>query len=84
MTKKTIAKTTLVLLIVGFVLWRNYGVIAKGDVLDLTNPTTNEQKELSEKVKGITPTEGQTLSTSFGVYEYKKGNWTKIKEVWDK
>jgi len=28
--------------------------------------------------------DGQTLSTSFGVYEYKSGDWIKIKEIWDK
>ena len=28
--------------------------------------------------------DGQKLSTSFGVYEYKSGDWIKIKEIWDK
>ena len=71
--------------IVAFTLWRNYGVIAKGEKLPLDNPTTNEEKELYEMVKThVQIIDGQTLSTSFGVYEYRSGNWVKIKEIWDK
>ena len=66
-----------------FALWRNYGVIAKGDVVNL-GANTNEAKELSEKVKLLQKNNlGDTLSTSFGTYEYQEKGWRKIKEVWD-
>jgi len=64
-----------------FALWRNYGVIAKGDVVNL-DAKTNEAKELSGKIKQK-PSLGDTLTTSFGVYEYQEKGWCKIKEVWD-
>ena len=38
----------LTLAIVGFVLWRNYGVIAVGETIDPDTNKTNEQKELKK------------------------------------
>lgn len=80
--QKTI-KIALVLGLISFILWRNYGVIAKGEKLDLTNVKTNEQKELFELVKSMTPKEGETVSTSFGVYSYQDKSWIKVKEIWE-
>ena len=80
--QKTI-KVALILGVISFILWRNYGVIPKGDKLDLSNIKTNEQKELYQLVKSMTPKEGETVSTSFGVYEYKDNSWIKVKEIWD-
>lgn len=70
-----------VIFFVGFILWRNYGVVAKGDEVDVTKPKTNEQKELASKIKDTT--EGSTVSTSFGLYQYQNKKWIKIKEIWD-
>lgn len=64
-----------------FALWRNYGVIAKGEIVNL-DAKTNEAKELSENIKQK-PSLGDTLTTSFGTYEYQEKGWRKIKEVWD-
>ena len=69
--------------LVTFTLWRNYGVIAKGDKLDLTDVRTNEQKELFNKVKDMQPKEGDEVQTSFGYYQYKSKDWVKVKEVWE-
>jgi hypothetical protein len=66
------------------VLWRNYGVIAKGEAIDLTDVKTNEQKELFNIVKNMSVKEGDTVKTSFGYYQYQNKNWIKTKEVWDK
>ena len=78
---KKVATISVIALFVGFVLWRNYGVVAKGDTVDISNPKTNEQKELASKVKDTT--EGATVSTSFGTYQYQNKYWVKIKEVWE-
>ena len=69
--------------LITFTLWRNYGVVAKGDKVDLSNPKTNEEKELFEKVKDMQPKEGDELLTSFGYYQYKSKDWIKVKEVWE-
>lgn len=69
--------------LVTFTLWRNYGVIAKGDKLDLTDVKTNEQKELFNKVKDMQPKEGDKVQTSFGYYQYRSKDWIKVKEVWE-
>ena len=66
--------------LVGFALWRNYGVKPK-DVVILNSPfggsadTTNEQKELRQKIYetykiGGRPSDGDTLQTSFGKYKF--------------
>ena len=65
-------------------LWRNYGVIAKGEAVDLTDIKTNEQKELFNIVKNLSAKEGDTVKTSFGYYQYQNKNWVKTKEVWEK
>ena len=75
--------TILTLLLVGFVLWRNYGVIPKGAVLDLSEPKTNEQKELANRIKGEDFKDGDVIKTSFGYYTHNAGTWTKTKEIWD-
>lgn len=72
--------SVLVLGVIAFALWRNYGVVAKGDSVDLSNPKTNEQKELAEKVKD---TKESVVRTSFGVYQNQENKWVKIKEIWD-
>ena len=80
-------KSFLSLLFVGlvtFVLCRNYGVIAKGDAIDLTDVKTNEQKELFDKVKNMSFKEGDTVITSFGYYQYQNKSWIKTREVWEK
>lgn len=73
--------TISVLVLIGLVLWRNYGVVPKGGIVDLTNPKTNEQKELANKIKETF--EGAIVSTSFGTYQYQNKSWIKIKEVWE-
>jgi len=73
----------LLLGLVAFTLWRNYGVIAKGDKLDLSSIKTNEQKELFEKIKNMEPKEGDEVQTSFGFYQYQNKGWIKVKEVWE-
>lgn len=77
------AAIILFLGLVTFTLWRNYGVIAKGEKVDLTDVKTNEQKELLEKVKDMKPNEGDEVLTSFGYYQYQNKNWIKTKEVWE-
>jgi|694.fasta_scaffold18418_3 hypothetical protein len=69
--------------LVVFTIWRNYGVVAKGDKVDLTNPKTNEEKQLYDKVKDMQPKEGDEVLTSFGYYQYKSKDWIKVKEVWE-
>jgi hypothetical protein len=69
--------------LVAFSIWRNYGVVAKGDKVDLTNPKTNEEKQLYDKVKDMQPKEGDEVLTSFGYYQYKSKDWIKVKEVWE-
>jgi len=80
------AKKLSILLFLGlvtFTLWRNYGVVAKGDKVDLADATTNEQKELLEKVKELQPKEGDEVQTSFGYYQYKTKDWVKVREIWE-
>jgi len=82
-----VSKKIAIILFVGlvaFVLWRNYGVIAKGEAVDLTDIKTNEQKELFNIVKNLSAKEGDTVKTSFGYYQYQNKNWVKTKEVWEK
>jgi hypothetical protein len=74
----------LTLLFVGFVIWRNYGVIPKGANIDLTNAKTNEQKELLDLVSGKTFKQGDTVKTSFGYYTFDNNKWKKTNEVWEK
>jgi hypothetical protein len=81
MTKKL--SILLFLGLVAFTIWRNYGVVAKGDKVDLTNPKTNEEKQLYDKVKDMQPKEGDEVLTSFGYYQYKSKDWIKVKEVWE-
>lgn len=78
-------KLSIFLLIglVYFTLWRNYGVIAKGEKVDLGSIKTNEQKELFKKVKDMQPKEGDEVKTSFGFYQYLSKDWVKVKEVWE-
>lgn len=69
--------------LITFTLWRNYGVVAKGDKVDLADAKTNEQKELFSKVKDMQPKEGDEVQTSFGYYQYRSKDWIKVKEVWE-
>lgn len=74
--------------VVAFALFRNFGVKATGAVvlnspLGKSNDTSNEQKELIEKIKNIgTPKEGDIVQTSFGKNKFSNGVWTKYAEVW--
>lgn len=74
--------------VVAFALWRNFGVKATGGVvlnsaLGTSNDTSNEQKELIEKINTIeTPKEGDLIQTSFGKNRFANGVWTKYAEVW--
>ena len=74
--------------LLGFTLWRNYGVLPKnaiilnskfGSVLD----NTNEQKELINIIKKTNPNEGDEVKTSFGYYKLYNNNWIKTKEFWE-
>lgn len=79
--------------LIGFTLWRNYGVKAKDSIIlssydgDSSKETTNEQKELIQKI--AQSKNAQTLETSFGKYKFvttdKSGNgyWTKYAEIWE-
>ena len=69
--------------VLGFALWRNYGVKAKGDIILDSENKTNEQKELVNKIKNTNPKDGDELKTSFGYYKLSNGNWVKTKEIWD-
>ena len=69
--------------ILGFTFWRNYGVKAKGAIILDTGNKTNEQKELLNKIKYTNPKEGDELKTSFGYYKLSNENWIKTKEIWD-
>jgi len=69
--------------VLGFTLWRNYGVKAKGAIILDADNKTNEQKELVNKIKQTNPKEGDELKTSFGYYKLSNGNWIKTKEIWD-
>lgn len=89
--------------LVGFTLWRNYGVKPKDVVIlnsyygDSSKETTNEQKELIQKIAQIQKTfqaipehieMPKTLETSFGKYKFistdkNNGYWTKYAEVWE-
>jgi len=68
------AKKLSILLFLGlvtFTLWRNYGVVAKGDKVDLADATTNEQKELLEKVKELQPKKGMKSRHLLGTINIK-------------
>ena len=86
--------------LVGYALWRNYGVKPK-DVVILSsgfgNPSTdtsNEQKELIKSIQsrykiGGRPSNGDKLDTSFGKYKFvltKPGNgmWIGDEGYWTK
>jgi hypothetical protein len=69
--------------ILGFTFWRNYGVKAKGAIILDAENKTSEQKELVNKIKETNPKEGDELKTSFGYYKLSNGNWIKTKEIWE-
>ena len=86
--------------LVGYALWRNYGVKPKDVVIlasydgDSSKETTNEQKELIQKIAQIRKQNSaipehtdmpKTLETSFGKYSYVTNGdyWTKYAEVWE-
>lgn len=74
----------LILAIVGFVIWRNYGVISVGETIAPDKNKTNEQKELKRAVNKVGLIDkGQIIKTSFGVYEWTDIGWVKTKEIWD-
>jgi hypothetical protein len=78
--------------LVGFTIWRNYGVKPKDVVIlnsytgNSSTETTNEQKELIQKIdKERTAT---NIETSFGKYKFiatdkDNGYWTKYAEIWE-
>lgn len=84
---------SIVLGIVSFTLWRNYGVKAKNDII-IDSPfgkdtdKTNEQKELIQKIHNLytkkIPNQGDSIKTSFGFYRFTNGVWIKYAEIWDK
>jgi hypothetical protein len=78
--------------LIGFTLWRNYGVKPKDVVIlnsysgDSSKENTNEQKELIQKIAKERNAMPKTLETSFGKYKFidtDKGYWTKYAEVWE-
>ena len=77
--------------LIGFTLWRNYGVKPKDVVIlnsytgNSSTETTNEQKELIQKIAKESNAMPKTLETSFGKYKFidKDGYWTKYAEVWE-
>jgi hypothetical protein len=80
--------------LVGFTLWRNYGVKPKDVVIlnsytgDSSTENTNEQKELIQKIAKERTAMPKTLETSFGKYKFidtdkDNGYWTKYAEVWE-
>jgi hypothetical protein len=75
--------------LVGFTIWRNYGVKPKDAVIlnsyfgDSSTETTNEQKELIQKIAKERNAMPKTLETSFGKYKFVNGYWTKYAEVWE-
>jgi hypothetical protein len=81
----------VIIAIVGFTLWRNYGVLPKGGIilnsaLGNDKENTKEQKELKNKIKsaGKQPIEGDVLLTSYGYYRFNSSNnWIKINEIWE-
>jgi hypothetical protein len=91
--KKQIKKAAIlgIIAIVGFTLWRNYGVLPKGAVildsaLGSDKENTKEQKELKNKIKSADkqPVEGDILLTSYGYYRFNSTyNWIKINEIWE-
>jgi hypothetical protein len=91
MGKQTkIAAILGIIAIVGFTLWRNYGVLPKGAVildtaLGNNKEDTKEQKELKNRIKsaGKQPIEGDIFLTSYGYYKYISPNWIKFKEIWE-
>ena len=72
------------LLLLGFVIWRNYGAVTKGAIVELTNPKTNEQKELFGLTVGKKFKQGDVVKTSFGYYTFESGKWKKTNEIWEK
>lgn len=73
----------IVIGLLGFTLWRNYGVKAKGAIILDAENKTNEQKELANKIKQTNPKAGDEIKTSFGYYKLSNGNWIKTKEIWE-
>jgi hypothetical protein len=80
-----------IIAIIGFTLWRNYGVLPKGAVildsaLGSDKEDTKEQKELKNKIKSAAkqPIVGDVLLTSYGYYRFNSTyNWVKINEIWE-
>jgi hypothetical protein len=79
-----------IIAIVGFTLWRNYGVLPKGAVILDTafgsdKEDNKEQKELKNRIKSASkqPIEGDIFLTSYGYYKYISPNWIKFKEIWE-
>lgn len=75
-------------LLLGFTLWRNFGVKPIGGIV-LNSPfgsneKSNEQKELIKKIQSIgrAPKDGDILITSFGKNIFTNGAWVKYAEVW--
>lgn len=81
--------------IVGYALWRNYGVVPKNGVVlssyagDIAKENTNEQKELINSLS-TKPSFTEQLNTTFGKYKFVmtkqnplEGNWVKYAEIWD-
>jgi hypothetical protein len=84
---------SIVIGIISFTLWRNYGVKAKNDIIidsafGKNTDRTNEQKELIRKIHNSyikkKPNQGDSIKTSFGYYRFTKGVWIKYAEIWDK
>lgn len=83
---KRVSALTIVLTaaIIGIVLWKYSGVAKKGEVVVPENNKTAEEKLLKKVIAKVGNIEdGQIISTSYGEYEFKNGQWTKTKEAFN-
>lgn len=86
MEKKQLSAVTIILTvaIVGIVLWKYAGVAKEGEKVIPSNNKTTEEKQLNSAISQIGEiSEGQTVTTNFGEYQYKSGEWVKTKELFN-
>lgn len=84
--RKAVTASTVVLTfaIIGIVLWKNYGTIKKGEILDPSRNKTAEEKQMNRAITqlGGEIADGQIITTNFGEYIYQNKQWLKTKELW--
>lgn len=84
--KKRLSAVTIILTvaIVGIVLWKYAGVAKEGDKVLPSNNKTTEEKMLNSAISEIGQiSEGQMVTTNFGEYQYRNGEWVKTKEIFN-